>query len=54
MICTATTREMREQEETLHQKGIPLLYKPFELDELLALIGQLVSTSQEENAARVG
>lgn len=54
MICTAATREMREQEETLQQKGIPLLYKPFELDELLGLIEQLLSTSHEENAAPIG
>ncbi|HZS75237.1 MAG TPA: response regulator [Ktedonobacteraceae bacterium] len=47
MVCTAATREMREQQETLQQKGIPLLYKPFELDELLALIEQMLAASEE-------
>src|SRR5436305_14367317 len=40
ILCTAALNEVREQEETLHQKGIPVIYKPFEIDELLLVIKQ--------------
>jgi CheY-like chemotaxis protein len=39
-LCTAALAEVREQEETLRQKGIPILYKPFGIDELLHIIHQ--------------
>ncbi len=42
IICTAAVNEMREQEETLRQKKIPVLYKPFDVDELLKLVHQFV------------
>jgi DNA-binding response OmpR family regulator len=41
-ICTAATLDMREQEEILQQKNIPILYKPFDLDELLDLVRQML------------
>ena len=40
ILCTAALTEVREQEEALRQKGIPLIYKPFEIDELLQVIQQ--------------
>ena len=40
ILCTAALNEVREQEETLRQKGIPVIYKPFEIDELLLVIQQ--------------
>lgn len=42
IICTAALSEMREQEETLRQKKIPVLYKPFDMDELLKLVHQIL------------
>ena len=42
IICTAALSEMREQEETLRQKKIPVLYKPFDMDELLKLVHQFL------------
>ncbi len=39
-LCAAALTEVREQEETLRQKGIPVLYKPFDIDELLHVIHQ--------------
>jgi DNA-binding NtrC family response regulator len=44
IICTAAVHEMREQEETFRQKKIPILYKPFDVDELLKLVHQFVSS----------
>ena len=42
IICTAALSEMREQQETLRQKKIPVLYKPFDMDELLKLVYQIL------------
>ena len=42
ILCTAAVNEMREQEEILRQKKIPVLYKPFDVDELLKLVHQIL------------
>lgn len=42
IICTAALNDMREQEDVLLQKGIPVLYKPFDLDELFQLVQKMV------------
>src|SRR5579859_692726 len=47
-ICTAATLDMREQEEVLRQKNIPILYKPFDLDELLNLVQQMLMAEEAE------
>ena len=47
-ICTAATLDMREQEEILRQKNIPILYKPFDLDELLNLVHQMLAAERVE------
>jgi CheY-like chemotaxis protein len=38
ILCTAAVEEIREQEDTLRQRDISVLYKPFELDELLQVV----------------
>jgi len=38
LICTAALKDIREQEDVFVQKGIPVLYKPFDLDEFLQLV----------------
>ena len=42
ILCTAALKEVREQEEVLRQKGIPLIYKPFDIDELLQVVQQFL------------
>ena len=42
LVCTAALSEMRDQEETFRRKGIPILYKPFDIDELLEVVRQLL------------
>ncbi len=42
LICTAALSEMRDQEETFRHKGIPILYKPFDIDELLEIVHKLL------------
>lgn len=51
-ICTAATLDMREQEEILRQKNIPILYKPFDLEELLSLVHRMLAVPQAEPVAR--
>ena len=54
ILCTAAVAEVREQEEVLRQKGIPVIYKPFDLDELLQAIHQFLpasSVDQREHLA---
>ncbi len=48
ILCTAATNMIREQEETLRQKDVPVLYKPFELEELLEVIHTLLSSGPGE------
>lgn len=48
ILCTAALNEVREQEETLRQKGIPLIYKPFEIDELLQVVQQFLPPRSSE------
>jgi CheY-like chemotaxis protein len=45
IICTAAVQAVREQEETFKEKGIPIIYKPFEIDELLQVVRQYLPTS---------
>jgi CheY-like chemotaxis protein len=40
LICTAAISVILEQEETLQRKGIPVLYKPFDVDELIYMVQQ--------------
>ena len=47
IICTAALSDMREQEETLRHKGIPIVYKPFDIDELLQAVRQLLPSPLE-------
>jgi len=42
IICSAAVREIHEQADVLQQKGIPVLYKPFDLDELLETVQRML------------
>ncbi|MBV8694366.1 MAG: response regulator [Chloroflexi bacterium] len=47
ILCTAALLEVREQEETLREKGIPVIYKPFGIDDLLQVVHRLLPPSKE-------
>lgn len=47
ILCTAALNEVREQEEKLHDKGIPVVYKPFDVDELLKAIQSVLPFSED-------
>jgi CheY-like chemotaxis protein len=38
LLCTAAVRDVQAQEPILRQRGIPVLVKPFDLDELLEAV----------------
>lgn len=43
LLCTAALAEAREHEAFLTSHGIPVLHKPFEVDELLMVVSTLLS-----------
>jgi CheY-like chemotaxis protein len=45
IICTADVLYAREQEENLKDKGIPIIYKPFDIDVLFQTIHQILTSS---------
>jgi DNA-binding response OmpR family regulator len=46
IVCTAALDIVRQQESTLQDKGIPIVYKPFSLDELLKAVHSVLSDDQ--------
>src|SRR5258708_409470 len=48
ILCTAAVKIIQEQEETLRRKGIPVVYKPFDVDELLTVVRQVLAPLKEE------
>jgi CheY-like chemotaxis protein len=42
LLCTAAVRDVQAQEPLLHERGIPVLFKPFDLDELLRTIEEIL------------
>lgn len=53
ILCTAALSEAREQESTLQDKGIPIVYKPFDIDELLKAVNSALSTIKNSNRAQL-
>lgn len=52
ILCTAALEDARQQEETLRDKGIPIVYKPFDLEELLAAVRSVLPDSKEDEGGR--
>jgi DNA-binding response OmpR family regulator len=46
LICTAALDTLREQEGYLVSQGIHVVYKPFDIDHLLANVRQLLETHE--------
>ena len=38
LLCTAAVRDVQAQEAVLRERGVPVLFKPFDLDDLLTAI----------------
>jgi len=45
IICTAALNEVREQEDYLQAKGIRVVFKPFDIDELLQAVQQALPST---------
>ena len=50
ILCTAALNEVREQESTLEDKGIPVVYKPFSVDELLKAVHSVLPSDDEQDS----
>lgn len=48
IVCTAALREVQEQEGYLVAHGVRVVYKPFDIDELLGSIEQALKARREE------
>lgn len=53
ILCTAASNEVNEQIEYLHSKQIPVLLKPFDLEELLSAVRQQLTTHLPELLTKV-
>ena len=47
IICTAAESAVRDQEGYLVSKGVEVVYKPFDIDTLLAVISRMLDPSKE-------
>ncbi|MBI2759885.1 MAG: response regulator [Chloroflexi bacterium] len=53
LVCTAATREAGALQEPINASGVVVLHKPFDLDDLLAVVDRLVAgrCDRDDNAA---
>ncbi len=49
VICTAALQDVKDQETILTQKGIPVLFKPFDVDDLLHVVEQAFAASHSSD-----
>ncbi len=42
LLCTAAVRDVQAQEPLLQERGIPVLLKPFDLEDLLAAVREIL------------
>jgi CheY-like chemotaxis protein len=47
ILCTAAVKLVREQEGLLRQKGVPVIYKPFDIDEFLEVVQRSLRAQRE-------
>ena len=47
LLCTAAAHDVQAQEPVLRQRGIPVLFKPFDLDDLLRTIRRILGEETE-------
>jgi DNA-binding response OmpR family regulator len=45
IMCTAAVKTIQGVEDYVHSKGVQILYKPFDIDELLNLVKQMIQPS---------
>ena len=42
LLCTAAVRDVQAQEAVLRERGVPVLFKPFDLDDLLEAVRNIL------------
>lgn len=51
IVCTAALSEVREQEGYLVSQGVHVVFKPFDIDQLLTHVKQLLETHEHISSA---
>jgi DNA-binding response OmpR family regulator len=56
LVCTAAVQDVQLQEPMLRDRGIPVLLKPFDIEELLSTVRRILdqSAGQDQRAERDG
>jgi CheY-like chemotaxis protein len=49
IVCSGAVKELKEMEGYLMSKGIGVLYKPFDVDELIALVANKLSLEEQDS-----
>lgn len=52
IICTAALREVQEQEGYLIAQGVRVLYKPFDIDDLITMISRALTEHQKSTTEK--
>ena len=47
IACTATLEDVREQEGYLVSQGVHVVYKPFDVDQLLTIVSQALASAKK-------
>lgn len=47
IVCTTAAQAVSEQEGHLAAQGVRVLYKPFDVDEMLTMINQAIATNKD-------
>lgn len=53
LLCTAATMDVEENREQLDAEGIPVMYKPFDMEQLLAQVRALLGETTEPGGGEV-
>jgi CheY-like chemotaxis protein len=54
IVCSGAVKELKEMEGYLMSKGIGVLYKPFDVDELIALVANKLSLEERDSVHHRG
>ncbi len=52
LLCSAAEDLLRQHEETICARGVAILHKPFDIDELLHLVQQLLGEKEQQRGSR--
>jgi DNA-binding NtrC family response regulator len=54
VVCSAAVQSLRQHTPMMERHGISALAKPFDLEQLLAAVEQMLASAEEEKAGKAG